>query len=415
MKSVFKKMMIISALVGGSVVGLASCKSNVKVPVTFVAVSTSEYNTEVQVGNYKYKFKGSVDQKSDKFTLKATAMSKVEQSGGGGGGGSGPGGCSVETPDFLPVDGIRSMAANQGNATSSIKLMDGEEAPEEDLSAHDWSVDGTYVFEEGWGYTITLQDANKTVIHADFNKTEGRHEFYYEVNIEGNKSVVHFQAKDAKFKTASGYQTWDKRDSKYIFTARATGNNNSLAYAYLYLHSDGSANINAPTNRGAGRTVTIGLTWTEQNGQITVFDGQTPYVATASKNAQHPGYKLAYGGSTYICSTNPDVKWKNLAIADFDGEAKYTFNGSYTTSGPDGGTKSLTLNLGVDGKANLYEGWSALANGEWVEADGEIVITFNNENYHVNKNADGKYEFTYVIVVAGMCGDTRYEVTLTQE
>ena len=165
---------------------------------------------------------------------------------------------------------------------------------------------GTYKLDKGYGYVLTFDDTAKTVIHADFDKVEGRHKFIYTVQIGENKSEISFQAKDPTFKNtlAKDYKNWDERDSKYIFRARATGNNGSAATAYMYMHSDGSVIVNTPN--GANRSIKTGLTWEEKGAendkQIIVHDGQTTIEAVKSVNANHPGYMLTYSGSTYLLS-----------------------------------------------------------------------------------------------------------------
>lgn len=66
-KSIISKtLLLVLALstIGASVgIGLNVSKSEISVPVTFVASDNSGYNTEVKIGNYNYKFKGSIDQK----------------------------------------------------------------------------------------------------------------------------------------------------------------------------------------------------------------------------------------------------------------------------------------------------------------------------------------------------------------
>lgn len=488
---VFKKNALLSIVLATSIVSLGACQSNAKIPVVFVATTSSAYNTEVTIGDYAYKFKGVVDQKSNNFTLQGIVQGRSSgnsggQGGPGGGfpgggfpggfpgGGGGPGGqggpgggeqqpeVAVEsislsldmtqafigqtvkaTATILPENAtnknvtwsssneeiatvssgtitpkaegkVTITATSQGDPTKSASAE--LTVVKEDLAAHNWSLSGTYKLEEGYGYILNLNDENKTVIHADFDKYEGRHEFYYNVNIEGHESLVKFQAKDPTFyKTlAKDYAKWDERDSKYIFKAVATGNNNSKATAYMYLHNDGSVVLNSPS--GANRTVSYGPTWSEDNGKIVIKDGEQTYETTASVNKDHPGYRLVYNNLAYFVSLNPEVKWNKMTLSDFDGESKYEFVGSYTTSGPDGGTKSVNLNLGVDGKANLYEGgFAPTASGTWSEADSTLNVNLEGREPLVSaKDAKGKYGFVYQIKVSSFFGTQTIDVVLTQ-
>ena len=334
----FKRMTLLSITALSAGLALVGCKSNVKMPVTFVAVTSSEYNAAVSFGQYSYKFKGKVDQKSDKFTLEAT----------------------VQVPE-----------AKEGEEVSSV-----------DWSSHNWSLDGTYTLTDGYGYVLQLNDAKKSVIHTDFIKTEGRHDFYYTVEIENVKSQVHFQAKDPAFKNslAKDYKTWDQRDSKYIFYAKATGNNGSAATAYLYLHSDGSAKMDHPNSRSADRTVDTEFTWEEAGGVITLKKDQQQWNSIASINSAKPGYAIFHDDYTFICPTNSDVKWKKMELTDFKGESTHEFKGSYSTTGPDASTTELNLLLFASGSAGIYnaKSWKELGAGSWSEQE-DLHISIGNE------------------------------------
>ena len=479
-----KKKALLSLAVLTSMVGMTGCfKSNAKIPVVFVATTSSTYNAEVTIGTYSYKFQGKIDQKSNKFTLVGTTQARASSSGGGqqgggfggggfpGGGGmpgqGGQGGGQGQTPETAPTsltltldkteafinESVKATvaAAPEGastnvtwstsdekiatvssgtitpvaegtvtiTATSSVDPTVSASAQltvkKENLAQHDYTLNGTYKLDKGYGYILTLDDTAKTVIHSDFDKVEGRHTFIYTVQIGENKSQITFQAKDPTFKNtlAKDYKSWDERDSKYIFRARATGNNGSAATSYMYMHSDGSVVINSPS--GANRVVTTGLTWTEANNEITLRDGQNEYKAVKSVNAAHPGYKLTYNNTTYLVSLDENVKWKKLAISDFDGETSYEFAGSYTTSGPDGGEKAVNLNLGADGVAKLYVGgWTAEAEGTWTKTGDEITVNLNGKDPMVSTKEDGKYVFTYQITMSSWGGTTTVDVKLSQ-
>ena len=84
----FTKMTLLTVALTGTTLGLAGCKSTAKMPVTFVAATSSTYNAEVEIGDYVYKFRGKVEQKSDNFLLEGLAQSRkalTKSSGGGGG------------------------------------------------------------------------------------------------------------------------------------------------------------------------------------------------------------------------------------------------------------------------------------------------------------------------------------------
>ena len=297
------------------------------------------------------------------------------------------------------------------SASAQLKVV------KEDLEKYNWAVEGTYVYEKGYGYKITFNDEGKTVIHTDFDRTEGRHSFYYNVKIGDESETILFQAKDPTFKDSlvKDYKKWDERDSTYIFYAKATGNNNSVATAYMYLHgSDNSVVLNTPN--GANRSLTFGMTWEKKGEQIIVHDGDTEYVAEASVNAEHPGYRLVYSGNTYYCSLNPEFKWKKFVTADFEGANAHEFVGSYTTSGPDGGTKEVNFNLVEDGKAKLYLGSSTASFvGEWSkDANNKLTITLEGKTAEFVPNAEGKYEITLRVSVSSFFGSSTQVIVLSQ-
>jgi len=485
MKTFFKKVTLFSLATLTMTVGLGACKSNVQVPVTFVAATASVYNADVVIGDYSYKFKGTLDQKSNDFVLVGTvqARSSGTSSGGGpggfpgggfpGGGFPGGGGQSSQpggggptvavTGVSVSLDMTEAFINQQVKATATVTpdnasnkevtwSVDNEEiatintsgtiTPKaagtvvitaksksdstifgtasllvkvEDLAAYDYEMKGTYTVDKGYGFILKLDDADKTVIHTDFNKTEGRHEFYYNVTIGEKSSLIKFQAKHAKFREqlAKDYEIWDVRNSEYIFHARATGNNNSLAYAYMYMHKDGNVVIDSPS--GVNRVKTFGLTWEKDGDKIVLKSGDQRFETVASINPAHPGYKLVYNNVVYLLSTNPDVKWRKMTQSDFDGATTYEFTGSYTTLGPDGGSKTVNLNLGVDGNAYLYSGsWVASATGTWTEADEVITVTLGDKTYTSEKDADGNRFIIYQVEVRSWGGTSIVDVRLMQ-
>lgn len=465
-KSIISKaVLLVLALgsIGTSVgVGLSVSKGKISVPVTFVASDTSGYNTEVTIGKYSYKFKGSLDQKSNKFSLKGTVVGRASSGSGGGmggfpgggfpgGGGNTPGGnpsgdkvavqsvsLTLEKTQAYIGEVIKATAtiAPENATTKDVEWSSSDETiatvssgsitpkkagtvtitatskddstkkasatltvVEEDYSPYEYTLDGTYSLEDGYGYVLSLNDDDKSVIHCDYNKVEGRHEFYYNVKTEAGDGFVKFQAKDIQFKSklAKDYQTWDKRDSKYIFTALSTGNNNSVAYAYMYLHSNGSVVVNTPS--GVNRVIeTKGLSWEEdEKKNITLKKGNETIKADKTKNQEKPGYKISYGSYVFINSQTPNVKWKNFTVADFEGTPKKEFTGRYEITGPGGGSGSLALNLYDGGVAKLYKNtWNLESTGTWTEENGTYSVTFGDKTY-TSVTENGKTTITYTV------------------
>ena len=563
---VFKKVALLSVGLMAAVAGLGACKSNAKMPVNFVAVTSSDYNATVQFGDYDYKFQGKIKEGSSSFTLLGTVVQRhlTASSGGGMGGfpgggfpGGGPGGNSSgpafegfgmeeqsETPEDPGQGGMPNIpgqgneenpdagnpdqgnmpnipgqgneenpdAGNQENpdqggqenpwqgggqgqgqgeqqpaaeiesislslnmseafinqavtatatilpeaaknnevvwsssddkiatvnngsitpvaegkatitvaskANANIKASADLVVKKENLEQYNWSATATCTVEKGYGYKLVFNDEGKTEVHTDFDKTEGRHEFYYRVTIGETSEVLKFQAKDPTFKDslAKDYQKWDVRDSKYIFYAKATGNNNSVATAYMYLHNtNGEVTVNTPN--GANRSLSFGMKWEEKDGVITVKDGDKAYVADKSVNSEHPGYRLVYNSNTYYCSLNPEFKWKKFVTADFEGANTHEFVGSYTTTGPDGGTKEVNLNLLEAGNvAKLYLGsTTASFVGSWSkDASNKLSITFEGITGEFVPNAEGKYEIVVRVSVSSFFGSSTQVIVLTQ-
>ena len=618
---IFKKVALLTVALATASVGLIGCKSNVKLPVTFVAVTSNTYDDEVTFGDYDYKFKGKVDQKSNKFILEAKVQQRHLNAGGGqgqggwgnwGGGGNnsaeeevdpsqvvhvtgititekqsnpggggggmppfgkklvessndgpdgdmpgapdgdmpgGPGGdfnpggpsqpqeqkivteltleagkdkelqanitpdnatnkkvnWSSSNPAVATVSDGKITAVDRGTAVitatsddnanikadvtvtvtkvdvagltldptsetlfinqtkeikatispdnASIKDVEWSSSDEEiatvsggkitgvaegtatitaksknnpavsasldvtvlveDLRQYDYKLVGTYTV-DAYGYTITFEndgnakEGEKTVIHADFNKTEGRHEFYYNVVINEQKQLVKFQAKDPTFKNsiAKDYKTWDERDSDYIFRAKATGNNNSVATAYLYMHKDGSAVLNAPS--GTERKLTIGLEWKFENDVFTVKNGEAVSTSKASKNPDRPGYMIVVGGYTFFLSKNPEFKWKKYEAVDFLGVSKHEFKAEIGINAGTPDAKNITVNLYLltDGTAFLYNGDTQLAEGTYTDQGGAITINmtylYDGEVKNLNSSSVTVGDVTTIDVKFGL-------------
>lgn len=266
----------IASLLVLTLAGLASCGSNKDSTTTsaedskiqFVAAGESDWDIETTIGSYTYTF--DFDLNADKTVLLSAHCEGKAQSSGGGGNFPWGGG------DFPGFGAIRKNAESSTSSSS------------EDLRLRDFTISGSWTEEAGYGYIITMNDADNTVIHTDFMKYMGRHQFYYTVKNTDGSATVRFQNEDPDYrsKLASNYQTWDERDSTYIFTADATGNNSSLATAFLYAHSNNSVVIDQPN--GSDRSVTLGLKWKIENDKFVLIDGQTNYTADTSINTAHP-------------------------------------------------------------------------------------------------------------------------------
>ena len=515
----FSRKLALLSLSCAGLIGMVGCKSNAKMPVNFVAVTSSDYNASIQFGDYDYKFQGKIEQGSDNFKLVGTVAQRHNDAqssgrngppasstvvpdlinllqekpaenpsqgggnpfGGGdpfGGGGAAPAGNPVEiesisltlpktqvyvneaispvvtfSPEGVSRDdqGVTWSSSDEEIATVTESGMISPNAAgtvtitatsqkdttkkasaqltivEEDLAQYNWSISAKYEYQKGYGYVLSFDDEGKTKIHTDFDRTEGRHEFYYYVTIGNVSKTVKFQAKDPTFKDslAKDYKKWDERDSSQIFCAKATGNNNSVATAYMYLHdSDHSVVINTPS--GSERELKFGLVWEERgegaNKTIVVKEGLTEYVADVSVNSQHPGYRLVYGGNAYYLSKNADVKWKKMTTEDFDGATSYEFTGAYS-AGMFGGQTDVNLNLGTDGVARLYIGSPAPTyKGTWSEdaTTHKVTLTFGEHSCEFKENANGTKSIVVVLestsmnMFSGAMETNTYNVEMSQ-
>ena len=391
-----KKAML--PLVACSLIALTGCQKE-RMAFTFVATSSTEWNTSVSIGDWTYKFKGNL-QSGNKFVLSAITDGKAQTGGPGGPGGGFPGG-------GFPGGGF---PAEETSETS--------QPTEEELRAQDFTIEGTWTHDVGYGYVLNLNDENKTVIHADYSKIEGRHSFYYTVTKGDKSSLVYFQAKDPTYRNrlAKDYQTWDKRDSKYILTAKATGNNSSVAYAYMYCHNDGSVVINAPKNMSPDRSVTFGNTWTENDRHVvSLISGDVTYPGVETINPAHPGYRISYNGLTFLYSFDENVKWSKLTIEDFDGTAIYKFAGE--KSGFMSSTK-IALNLYDEGVAKWYEGsnFDPKQTGTWVESNDKLItVTFGDKSYSTILTDTNDRQLVVVTETKLPWGETQISETVLSE
>lgn len=345
----------------------------------FVAVTSSSWDAEVTVGSFKYQF-DLILSKDNTLSFSANCVSKVQTQQGGGG---------------FPGFGENSNDAGQ---TSEEEI---------DLATKNFTFTGSWQEETGYGYILNFQDSKNTVIHTDFNTIEGRHQFYYLVEADDSSATVLFQAKDSNYRKqlAADYKTWDERDSTYIFEGKTTGNNNSVATAYLYCHSDNSAVFN--TASGSDRKVTLGLSWEIKDNKFILKDGNTTYTGDSSINTSHPGYRVSYSSTALFASTLSSVESSELSNEDFDGTTLYQFTGSYTTEGPDGGTKNVELNLTDNAnKMYLYSAGMLSKQGTYTFENEVFNLSFEGEETVTVSKVDSKYTYTFQIVTSGFFGGT---------
>jgi hypothetical protein len=360
--------------------------ANTDTSVHFVAVESTSWDATITIGTHKYQF--DIALKDDKTINFAATCSGVVEKNNNQGGGFGP------------------MGANDSVEETSSSA-------EVDLTKYNFSYDGTWSLEEGYGYVLNLKDSALSVIHTSYDTTQGRHQFYYLVTTDEGSVTTLFQYKDSGFRKslAKDYKTWDERDSQYIFVAETAGNNNSIALSYLYFHKDNSVVYNYAS--GSSRKATLGMTWKLVDNVPVMVSGETEYTPDVALNGK--GYRLAYNNYGFLCSTDSNVDSLSLKNADFDGATLYQFSGSYTTSGPDGGTKNVELNLtDNENKMFLYSNNSLSKKGTYTFENEVFTLNFDGEDpVSVNKNEEGNYVYTYQIQSSGFFGNSTTDVVLT--
>ena len=142
---------------------LAACGTNTDTPATnqpannntgdtvlsFVAADKTDWDMEVAIDGLNYKFV--IDLNADNtVSVKATCTGRVQASTGNNMGGSG---AQEETQP----------------AETEAPLTDAE------MRAQDFTVSGTWTYEKGYGYTITLPNGT---VKTDFDKASSRTYFY---------------------------------------------------------------------------------------------------------------------------------------------------------------------------------------------------------------------------------------------
>lgn len=379
---------------------VAGCKDNKSTSqpqktedVRFVACTKADFDTEVTVGSHKHKL--AFDLKKDKsLAFSGTCTGKVQTSSGG------PGGPGGGFPGF--------GQARTDTATSA-------EEEETDFTKYNFEIKGSWVLEEKQGYVMTLSDSLNSVIHTDYERLQGRHQFYFNVKTDEGSKVTLFQMKDSEFRKTlpADYKTWDERDSEFIFEGITTGNNSSLATAYLYAHKDSSVVFN--TASGSDRKVTLDLKWKKDGNDFVLIDGNKEIKAENSVDSSRSGLRLNYNSITFFCSKTASIANSELKNEDFDGKTLYQFTGSYTTSGPDGGTKNVVLNL-TDNRNSmyLYTGNTLSKKGTYVKENDKFILTFEQEEpVEIVKNGEGKFVYSFQLTVSSFFGSSTIDVVLT--
>lgn len=411
----------------GSVCALAACdNTNPEQPkdesvLTFVAVTKTAWDADttftsvVNEKDYSLTYKIALDLKKDNtLKLTGTCQGGNEKTSGGGQNPGGPGG---------PGGPARSAAV-------------AEEAPEEpeapaitDWTPYNFTVDGTWTELTGWGYTVKISE---TTIKVDYNKTEGRHTFYYYLaptinNKKSDEVLVKLQANDSAYRKtlASDYQTYHIKECTYSLYA-FNDNGGNFSRINMYLMPDGTV----ASYSESGSTVTYDGkgTWSENKTThtMTITSGGKTY--ESNDYIAECGYRFAGitagsgggpgggGGSlTGFVSTVANKTSKELTDKDFEGETLLTLAGKDAETQND-----YTLEITQNGWAILYDlsGKRTAVCTYTKDNDGNYVITYGNDTF-TSSVQDGvlSVNIQFSVTAAGSSGQpgttTHYDITLS--
>lgn len=362
---------MLSCLLTGSLAMLAGCGPEEE-PVdpdaavlNFVAVDGTNWDADVTIEQKTFKL--SLDLNADNtLSLAGTCTGKVQSSGGQGGGF--PGGFSAE-PESEEEE---------------------QESEDTDYSVYDFTIGGTWTEETGWGYILTMDDASDTVIHVNFDKTSGRHYFYYYIaptldGTQAGETLTRMEARDSEYRKTldADYQIYEERTCTYLFRGGQEGGSGNLSSAWVYLMPDGSlvsisGTSNSLTYNGKG-------SWKEDKTAhvITMDIAGTVYQTNAYCDiAGREGYRMEYtvssfGGSSsmnlYASCDVSQYTWDLYTDEDFEGKTFLVLeSGDYR------------LELTEKGYANVVEaqGTSKAFSGTFTQdADGNYVIVTQYDTY----------------------------------
>ena len=302
--------------------------------LSFVAADKTDWDLEVAIDGLNYKF--AVELNADNtVSVKATCTGRVQaQSNQGGMGGSG---AQEETQ---PVE---------------------TEAPltEAEMRAQDFTVSGTWTYEKGYGYTITLPNGT---VKTDFDKASSRTYFYSEIEKDGVKSpLTQFQAKDSNFRKeiAADYEDYEVREAEYIFEITVQQNNNPNS-THLYLEKDGVAN--SLVYQGSSPTYKRGA-WNidPEDDLLTVYIEDEMIKGDYCDVAGKEGWRIKYNSNTMY--SRDDVEYTDV---DFEGAVVKELPSA----------NGASLKLTEKGFAKLVDGEDVYT-GKYTEDNGVMTVTID--------------------------------------
>ena len=391
-----------------------------KYVLTFVAADKTNWDKEVTFGDYDYTLAVNLEE-DNTLKLLGTCVGQAEPEAEAQGGmpdfgkqGSdedkdGPG-QEGQDPEGQNPEGQAPEGQNPEGQNPEGKAPEGEDsdkkAPEKDaqedkamseseMDEKDFEIDGTWSYEEGWGYTLVFEDGSDTTITADFDKASSRQYFYYDMvpDIEGQdvKPVqVQFQAEDRKFRSemADDYVISEERNAKYYFKGSGkTGMGNATSIS-VYCEEDGTVAVVSLS--GSTTTYSRG-TWSEDEAshQLNLMVGDTDISADYCDVAGKEGYRINYevsgmGGSTSVVCYAPvaeGMKSEDYKAEDFEGAV------THTLTCPEG---DYTIELTEKGFLNVYSEGTPVESSvySYDEAGDVYTMTLGGTEVKTAKNGN---------------------------
>lgn len=268
-----------------------------------------------------------------------------------GGGEEGPGGeGGFPGGEGAPFGVTTFAAADEGEAEEGDTTTD--------FSAYNFTIKGTWSEEKGWGYTLTMEDASKTVIHVNFDKTSGRHYFYYYAapTIDGTaaeETLVRMEAKDSDYRKTldPNYAIYEERECTYMFRGGQEGGSGNLSSAYIYLMPDGSV---------------ISLSGTSNNRS---------YSAKGSWSEDKANHVITMDVNGTACTTD--------AYCDIAGKEGYRMQYTAASSGPFGGSSAMTLYASCDPSKFTWDKYTS------TDFEGEDILVMDGGDYELRLTEKG--------------------------
>lgn len=394
----------------------SSATQNEEYVLSFVAADKTNWDKEVTIGNYKYKV--SVDLRDDN-TLKLIGMCIGE--------------AEAEEQNGAGEMGPDQMGPEQGGAPEAEAAPEGEQEAEgekeqeeaettgsKDLSKYDFDMDGTWTYEDGWGYTLKFEDGEDTTVTANFDKASSRQYFYYDLapTIDGEKveaGMIQLQAKDTKFRSemAEDYVTAEERNATYIFEGKGTTATGNASTIKIYCRNDNT--VAMLSNKGSETSYSVG-TWEEDSTAhkfIITIDG-SEFKADYCDVAGKEGYRvtMTIGGgmgpsSSLVCyvAVAEGVNVEEYTDADFEGAAVKTMTcaeGDYT------------IDLTEKGFLKVKSGDSVSETSTYTydQATDTYTLVVSGETYTMTNNG-GAYSAEITITVQQMMGSEEVTRTFT--